>query len=73
MQHPTFSATLAEQHREQLHHHADLARVARDSRPKNRQWQWRTPAGSGQPPGQPGPEPPVPSTLRDEAAWGLAI
>ena len=43
MQHPTFSATLAEQHREQLHHHADLARVARDSRPENRQWQWRTP------------------------------
>lgn len=30
MQHPTFSATLAEQHREQLHHHADLARVARE-------------------------------------------
>jgi hypothetical protein len=73
MQHPTFSATLAEQHREQLHRHADLARVARDSRPRTGSGSGAPPAGSGQPPGQPGPEPPVPSTLRDEAAWGLAI
>jgi hypothetical protein len=43
MQHPTFSATLAEQHREQLRRHADQARLAGDRRPKNRRWQWRAP------------------------------
>ena len=43
MQHPTFSATLAEQHREELRHHADHARLAGDRRPKNRRWQVRAP------------------------------
>jgi hypothetical protein len=43
MQHPTFSATLAEQHREQLLSQADQARLAHDRRPKNRRWQWRAP------------------------------
>jgi hypothetical protein len=41
MQHPTFSATLAEQHREELRRHADQARLDRDSRPKYRRWQRR--------------------------------
>ena len=41
MHHPTFSATLAEQHRDQLRRQADQARLARDSRPGNRRWQWR--------------------------------
>jgi hypothetical protein len=43
MQHPTFSAILAEQHREQLRRHADQAHLARDRRPKKRRWQWRAP------------------------------
>ena len=41
MQHPTFTATLAEQHRDQLRRQADQARLARDSRPKDRRSQWR--------------------------------
>jgi hypothetical protein len=40
MQHPTFSATLAEQHREALARQACDARLARSSRPKGR-LQWR--------------------------------
>jgi hypothetical protein len=43
MQYPTFSTTLAEQRREELRHHADQARLAGDSRPKNGRWQWRAP------------------------------
>jgi len=43
MQHPTFSATLAEQHREELRRQADQARLARDSRPTYRRSQWRAP------------------------------
>jgi hypothetical protein len=43
MQHPTFSAILAEQHRDQLRSQADQARLARDRRPKNRRSQWRAP------------------------------
>ena len=43
MQHPTFSATLAEQRREELRRPADQARLAADRRPKNRRWQWRAP------------------------------
>jgi hypothetical protein len=41
MQHPTFSATLAEQRRAELRRQADQARLARDSRPTYRRWQWR--------------------------------
>jgi hypothetical protein len=41
MQHPTFSATLAEQHREELRRRADQARLACDSRPNYRRWQLR--------------------------------
>jgi hypothetical protein len=43
MQHPTFSATLAEQRREELRHHAGQARLASDRRSRNRRWQWRAP------------------------------
>jgi hypothetical protein len=43
MQHPTFTATLAEQHREELRSQADQARLARDSRPTYRRSQWRAP------------------------------
>jgi hypothetical protein len=39
----TFSATIAEQHREELLSQADQARLAHDRRPKNRRWQWRAP------------------------------
>jgi hypothetical protein len=42
MQHPTFSATMAEQHREELLSQADQARLAHDRRPRRR-WQWRAP------------------------------
>jgi len=43
MQHSTFSATMAEQHREELLSQADQARLAADRRPKHRRWQWRAP------------------------------
>ena len=43
MQHPTFTATLAEQHREELRSQANQARLAGDSRPTYRQSQWRAP------------------------------
>jgi hypothetical protein len=36
MQHPTFSATLAEQHRDELGRQAKKARLARGSRPNGR-------------------------------------
>lgn len=73
MQHPTFSATLAEQHREQLRTTLTWPAWPVTVAPRTGSGSGAPPAGSGQPPGQPGPEPPVPSTLRDEAAWGLAI
>jgi hypothetical protein len=49
MQHPTFSAILAEQHRDELRRQANQACLARDSRPKNRRWhrhagRWGRPA-----------------------------
>lgn len=39
MQHPTFTAALADQHRQALARRASLARRARSSRPTGR-WQW---------------------------------
>jgi hypothetical protein len=41
MQHPTFSATLAEQHRDELRRQAHQARRARSIRPASRP-RWRT-------------------------------
>jgi hypothetical protein len=70
MQHPTFSAAMAEQLLAVL-----LAKPTRPAwlmtvAPRTGGGSGGPPAGSGQPPGQPGPEPPVPSTLPDEAARG---
>jgi hypothetical protein len=42
MQHPTFSTTLAEQHRDQLHRQADQIRLRRASRPNHRPRRPRT-------------------------------
>ena len=50
MQHPTFSAALAEYRQADLRREASQARLARGSRPR------RPPAGCGRPPGQPGPK-----------------
>jgi hypothetical protein len=41
MQHPTLSATLAEQHREELRRQADQAHLARSSRLHGRRREWR--------------------------------
>jgi hypothetical protein len=41
MQHPIFSATLAEQHREELRRQADQARVAHGGHLNGRRSQWR--------------------------------
>jgi hypothetical protein len=40
MQHPTFSATVADQHRDELSRQASDARLARSRRPNGRS-QWR--------------------------------
>ena len=40
MQHPTFSATLAEQHRDQLRRQAQQARRVHRARPGSH-WRWR--------------------------------
>jgi hypothetical protein len=41
MQYPILSATLAEQHREELRHQADQARLARGRRRNSSRCQWR--------------------------------
>ena len=41
MQNPILSATLAEQHREELRHQADQARLARGRRRNSSRCQWR--------------------------------
>jgi hypothetical protein len=41
MQHPTFSATLAEQHREELRRQANQARLTHGSVLNGRRIQWR--------------------------------
>jgi hypothetical protein len=42
MQHPTFSATLAEQRREELRRQADQARFTRGGRRNGRRREWRS-------------------------------
>jgi hypothetical protein len=55
MQHPTFSATLAEQHRNELRGQADQLRLIRASRPNDPRWRptvrrwWRLSARPARP------------------------
>ena len=55
MQHPTFSATLADQHRDELRGQADQLRLLRASRPNGPRWRpparpwWRLSAWPARP------------------------